>query len=133
QPSKALLRRIEEFLRGHALGAIASDIHALAPVYLPVAIAAKVHPAKPQDASLVERRVVQAPDAFFHPFTGGEHGDGWPFGRSVYISEVFAVIARVPGVDHVVEATFVDQPALSRRDVEENVLVASGTHQIAIV
>jgi hypothetical protein len=133
QPSKALLRRIEEFLRRHALGAIASDIHALPPVYLPVAIAAKVHTAKPQDASLVERRVVQALDTFFHPLFGGEHGDGWPFGRSVYISEVFAVIERVQGVDHVVEATFVDQPALSRMDVDENVLVASGTHQIAIV
>jgi hypothetical protein len=133
QPSKALLRRIEEFLRRRALGAIASDIYALPPVYLPVAIAAKVHPAKPEDASLVERRIVQALDTFFHPLTGGEHGDGWPFGRSVYISEVFAVIQRVQGVDHVVEATFVDQPAFSRKDVGENVLVASGTHQIAIV
>jgi hypothetical protein len=43
------------------------------------------------------------------------------------------VIERVQGVDHVVEATFVDQPALSRMDVDQNVLVASGTHQIAIV
>jgi predicted phage baseplate assembly protein len=133
QPSKALLRRIEESLRRHALGAIASDIYALPPFYLPVAIAAKVHPAKPEDASLIERRIVQALDEFFHPLTGGEHGYGWPFGRSVYISEVFARIQRVPGVDHVVEATFVDQPALSRKDVGENVLVASGIHQIAIV
>ena len=49
---------------------------------------------KPEDASLVERRIVQALDAFFHPLTGGEQSDGWPFGRSVYISEVFALIER---------------------------------------
>jgi len=135
QPSKALLRRIEEFLGRQALGAIAdaTDIHALPPAYRPVAIAAKVRPEKPEDASLIERRVVQALNEFFHPLTGGEQNNGWPFGRSVYISEVFAVIERVPGVDHVVEAKFVDQPASTSLDVDDNGLVASGIHQIAIV
>ena len=135
QPSKSLLRRIEEFLGRQALGAIADakDIHALPPAYRPVAIAAKVHPEKPEDASLIERRVVQALNGFFHPLTGGEQNDGWPFGRSVFISEVFAVIERVQGVDHVVEAKFVDQPASTSLDVDDNGLVASGIHQIAIV
>ena len=133
QPTKGLLRRIEAFLRRNALGVIADEIHALPPGYQPIAIAAKVHPEKPEEASLIERRVIQALEAFFHPLTGGEQGQGWPFGRSVYISEVFAVIERTDGVDHVVDAAFVGQPNLPRIDVGENVLVASGAHQIAIV
>jgi hypothetical protein len=127
QPTKGLLRKIEAFLRRHALGGIADDIHALPPDYQPVQIAAKVRPKKPEEASLIEQRVVQALEAFFHPLSGGEQGEGWPFGRDVYISEVYAVIERTEGVDRVVEARFISQP-----EVHENVLVASGTHQITI-
>jgi hypothetical protein len=133
QPTRGLLHKIEAFLRRRVLGGIADEIHALPPDYRPVQIAAKVHPKKPEEASLIERRVVQALEAFFHPLSGGEQGEGWPFGRSIYISEVFAVIERTEGVDHVVEASFVGQPTLTRIDIGENVLVASGTHQITIV
>jgi hypothetical protein len=37
--------------------------------------------------------------AWLDPLTGGE-GDGWPFGRPVYVSELNAVVEAVPGVDH---------------------------------
>jgi hypothetical protein len=133
QPPKGLLRRIETFLRRRAFAAIAADIFALPPAYQEVPIAADVHPRDPTEASLVERRVVRALEAFFHPLTGGERREGWPFGRSVHISEVFAVIERTEGVDYVSRAAFVNGPGLTRLDVGENVLVASGNHQITLV
>jgi len=144
QPPRGLLRRIESYLRRRAFGAIAGEtfalppqfrgeIFALPPQYQEVAIAARVRPRNPEEASVVERRVVRALEAFFHPLTGGEHREGWPFGRSVYISEVFAVIERTEGVDHVAEATFAGSPTLTRVDVGENVLVASGNHRIVMV
>ncbi|HEX8921574.1 MAG TPA: baseplate J/gp47 family protein [Pyrinomonadaceae bacterium] len=38
---------------------------------------------------------------YFNP-VGDEHGHtGWPFGRDVYVSEVYRVIDRTPGVDFV--------------------------------
>ncbi|MGJ4951513.1 putative baseplate assembly protein [Bradyrhizobium sp. HKCCYLS20291] len=129
QPTKGLLRRIEEFLRLNALGAIGADIHALAVVYRSVSIAARVHPRRPDEASAVARRVVLALDDFFHPLTGGEQHRGWPFGRHVYLSEVYAVIERTEGVDHVVEAGFVGEEPV----IAENMLVASGVHQITMV
>jgi hypothetical protein len=132
QPTKGLLRRIETHLRSHALGAIASDVHALPPQYHPVAVAVEVQPSKPEEASLLQQRVAQALDAFFHPLTGGEQGEGWPFGRSVYISEVFAVIERTDGVDYVVEAKFLERPDSTELPLGENELVASGSHQIRI-
>lgn len=41
--------------------------------------------------------------AFFHPLTGGpgDETSGWPFGRDVYLSEVYEVIENTSGVDHV--------------------------------
>jgi len=133
QPPRGLLRRIEAYLRQRAFGTILAEIFALPPVYTEVSIAASVHLAHPEERSVVERRVVQALEAFFHPLTGGERREGWPFGRSVHISEVFAVIERVDGVGHVQAASFVAAPGASRFDVSENALVASGSHQIVMV
>lgn len=38
---------------------------------------------------------------FFHPLRGGPERQGWPFGRSVYVSEIYALLDRLPGVDYV--------------------------------
>lgn len=34
-----------------------------------------------------------------------ERGEGWPFGRDIFLSELFELLERVPGVDHVDEIT----------------------------
>jgi hypothetical protein len=38
---------------------------------------------------------------FLHPLSGGSDGRGWPFGRPVYLSEIYEVIDRASGVDYV--------------------------------
>jgi hypothetical protein len=38
---------------------------------------------------------------FFDPRRGGPDGRGWPFGRSIYVSEVYALLDGLPGVDYV--------------------------------
>jgi hypothetical protein len=40
---------------------------------------------------------------FFHPLRGGPEGKGWPFGRSIYVSEIYALLDKLPGVDYVSE------------------------------
>jgi hypothetical protein len=39
--------------------------------------------------------------AFLHPLSGGEDGQGWPFGRAVYVSELYRLLDGVSGVDYV--------------------------------
>ena len=39
--------------------------------------------------------------AFMHPLTGGPEGKGWPFGRNVYVSEIYDILDRQRGVDYV--------------------------------
>ena len=76
QPPRGLLRRIEAYLRRRAFGTIIAEIYALPPLYTEVSIAATVKAAKPQEISVLPQRVVQALEAFFHPLTGGERGEG---------------------------------------------------------
>ena len=56
-------------------------------------------PARPTKG--VTELAVDALEQYFHPLRGGPDGRGWPFGRSVYLSEVYALLDRLPGVDYV--------------------------------
>ncbi|HKQ06542.1 MAG TPA: hypothetical protein VJ464_15520 [Blastocatellia bacterium] len=38
---------------------------------------------------------------FFHPLIGWRDGNGWPFGRAVYLSEIIERLAGLPGVNFV--------------------------------
>jgi hypothetical protein len=68
--------------------------------------------------------------------TGGANGQGWPFGRPVYRSEVYQVIESVTGV------TCVDQVSLSGKSCDSALqdritlrkigLVYSGQHEIGV-
>ncbi|HEX5604440.1 MAG TPA: hypothetical protein VFX63_17890, partial [Pyrinomonadaceae bacterium] len=47
---------------------------------------------------------------FLDPVSGGpEKGKGWPFGRSVFTSEVSQLLAKVPGVDFVTGVSLNDK------------------------
>jgi hypothetical protein len=40
-------------------------------------------------------------EKFLDPLHGGTDGKGWPFGRSIYVSELYRLLSNVPGVDYV--------------------------------
>lgn len=141
RPASALLEAIRDYLVGQALGGIISDIHVLGPGFTEVTVTAEVHALDPRQNSEVERRCLKALEDFFHPLYGGEDGTGWAFGRDVVLSEVYAVLQRVEGVDFVASAAFLPSPggpmlpltALGALDIGENNLVGSGAHTIGMV
>lgn len=51
-------------------------------------------------AGEVERRLYQ----FLNPLHGGPDGIGWPFGRDLFIADVYALVDGVEGVDYVADA-----------------------------
>ena len=87
----------------------------------------------PREDGEVEGRALRALEAFFHPLYGGEFGAGWSFGRDVQLSEVFAVLQRVEGVDYVEHAEFLGFPPTSALAIGENNLVGSGSHRIEML
>ncbi len=55
------------------------------------------------DAASLAGEIEQAVRTFLDPNHGGFDGAGWPFGRSVFRSELYRVIEGLGGVDHVRE------------------------------
>ncbi len=56
-------------------------------------------PVKPRKG--VVELAKEAVAEFFHPLRGGPERGGWPFGRSIYVSEIYALLDSLPGVDYV--------------------------------
>ena len=131
RPSGALLRQIAAFLTEQCLGSIVLDVHALGPGFFPVAVRARVHAREPGASSEVERRTARALEEFFHPLTGGEQKTGWPFGRDVQLSEVFAVLQGVDGVDYVAGVELVKGTGTAA--IGNNDLLSSGSHTIEMI
>jgi hypothetical protein len=50
-------------------------------------------------------RVVQKIEDYLNALKGGSEGEGWPFGRDVYASEIYRLLEKVPGVDYVPDVT----------------------------
>ena len=46
----------------------------------------------------------------------GSRWDGWPFGRSLFISEIFSLIQGVPGVKHVLDVRLSQRAVLPRSE-----------------
>jgi hypothetical protein len=79
--------------------------------YAPTAVARSGVLTDAAIAAEAGRLAAAAVSAHLHPLTGGADGAGWPFGRAVHASELYALLDRQPGVDYVDGLRFVDPPA----------------------
>jgi predicted phage baseplate assembly protein len=95
-PSRDLLGAVERWLDPRRL--VTSEIHAIAPRYRRVGVSATLHLACETDPAAVLRTALARIRTFFDPLDGGPEGTGWPFGRTVYRTEVMALLADVAGV-----------------------------------
>jgi hypothetical protein len=104
-PSFGLREQVRRFIEARALAdlAAARGIYVTGPDYLPIDVAATIAPVDPAEAGAVETRARDALGEFLHPLRGGPEGRGWELGRDVFLSDVAAVLERVPGVDYVEE------------------------------
>ena len=97
QPTEALRMALWRFLDERRL--LTTRHHVVGPDYVRVRVTATLY--VKDDIIDVRRGAVDALRSRFHPLTGGPDGKGWPFGRDVYLSEVYDVLDRAPGVDFV--------------------------------
>ena len=76
---------------------------------------------------------------FLNPLEGGFNGGGWPFGRPVFKSEVYAVVEKVSGVECVQSVGLKGEGDGINQDSDGNVLIRqfslvySGVHRINII
>ncbi|MFQ5881391.1 MAG: putative baseplate assembly protein [Candidatus Methylomirabilales bacterium] len=104
-PSAELIRQVEDFFAERApatlVGMIPARINVIGPGYVPVEVEAEIKPVSFGQADVVRRRVLDRLDRFFHTLMGGPEGKGWEFGRDVFLSELFAALEGLEGVEHV--------------------------------
>jgi len=120
---------------------LATRLDIASPEYIPVAVAvqvrAKKHGVHEQIAADVERRLYQ----YINPICGGADGDGWPFGRSLSLPEIYAALQGIEKVDYIEDVSIfpVDtttgerQEATTKIDISPQSLICSHKHEVTVV
>ena len=98
QPPEALRQAVWEHL--NPLRVLTTRHHIVGPTYVP--INAEILIARRPDMPEEELRedVVQRLTNFLQPYEKGDDDTGWPFGRDVYVSELYKLLEEIPGVDY---------------------------------
>ena len=98
-PTDDLLQVVADYLEPRRL--ITTRVHVVGPRYFSVGVRLTLVLKPDALEAAVRAEAVEALQKFLHPLTGGLDGRGWPFGRSVYVSEIYALLDMQPGVDYV--------------------------------
>lgn len=124
-PSEGFLNAVQRHLERHRL--LTDRVSVEPPTYVGIGIAAEIRIAP---GYRVARRVEETKrtlDEFLSPLPQKELGTkGWPFGRPLYMSEVYAVIEGVEGVDSVLDVSITARGEETSPDIDDegNALIA---------
>jgi hypothetical protein len=125
EPSPALVREVRSYMEERALVNLmeARHIHVKGPEYIEATVFAQVVARAPEMADEVELGILDRLESFLHPLKGGPEGKGWELGRNVFLSEIYAEIEAVEGVDHVCELSLVGSMQVFRLDLSAEPVV----------
>jgi predicted phage baseplate assembly protein len=130
-----LRRHIESYLDDHRL--LTAQLTVRTPDYKRVSVTAEVKARAEVEPRRLEQAVAARLEAFLNPFVGGLEGKGWPFGRDLYLSDLYACIQGVEGVEYIKELHMSWLDSRNRPHVEDkkiellgHEIVASDKHAI---
>ena len=139
--SEAMRDAIRTYLDERRL--VTTRIFVVDPDYVTVTVEATVAKTPDANAAELKDKTEAALAEFINPEHGGDtaraaayvegvsedRGPGWRFGRPVYLSELFELLERVNGVDHVEAITLPTGAVI----LERTQLPVSGTHDVTVV
>jgi hypothetical protein len=149
-PSPQLRSRVEKYLRERSanVAAFPRQIKVIGPTYVEVSLSADLYPVTIDVAPQVEADSVSLLKSFLHPLTGGYKARGWDFGRLPCLSDFYALLESVEGVNYAQNLSMAlrtiklngdfDQPTIVTEDnplgveMPEYALVFSGEHKITV-
>jgi Baseplate J-like protein len=143
-PSLELLERVQDYLNARSMPT--ARVWVTGPLYLRVDVETEIALVSLEGAGAVEQEARGRLTAFLHPLTGGLDRKGWDFGREPHLSDLYALIEAVPGVDHVnslIRTERVDEGDIAAFGIDTNTavddvkktgrfLVCSGAHTIRL-
>jgi hypothetical protein len=108
-----------------------------APDYKRVSVTVDVQARPETDPRRVEGAIAARLEALLNPFVGGLDGTGWPFGRDLYLSDLYATVQGVEGVEYIKELhmSWLDRsnrPRTEDRKIEllEHQVIVSDKHRV---
>ena len=132
EPDSMLKKTVETYLLQRCITTIAKPdyIYITGPKYCEVTVEATVVVSSADAAATVETNVIQKLSQFINPLTGGHSQEGWEFGETICLSEIYALVGNITGVDYVEQILFRADKILTTGDVllESDVLPVSGEH-----
>jgi predicted phage baseplate assembly protein len=135
---KTLSQTVRSYLDERRLLCTALEI--ATPPYVWVSVQVQIKVRERLEANTVRQRAEDALYEFLHPLHGGTDGNGWPFGRDLYVADVYAIVHGVPGVEFISEAKIfpielrtgkIGEP-VEHTSVPEGGLVASYRHLVVV-
>jgi len=99
RPSRELLARIRQKLEPARL--LTTRIHVVGPRFVSIECRVTITPARGTPVQALRDDAVKRLKRFLDPHLGWFDGKGWPWGRSVYVSELYQVLSEIEGVDSV--------------------------------
>jgi len=131
-PSSLLLKTVEKHLMDRCLNLITPGcIDVSGPEYVEVSIEVEVAPVSIDIAVPLEAEILKQLKAFLHPLYGGPGKKGWEFGRGLHISDVYALLGSIEGVDHVENIRL--NGKYGDVEVKFDETLCSGQHQITMI
>ena len=119
---------------------LATRLEIAPPAYVPVAVEARIKVKAGRDTGQVASDVEKRLYRYINPVCGGPDEDGWPFGGSLSLPEIYATIQGTPNADYIEEAklfpidptTGERQEATTRISIPPNSLLCSHKHEIIV-
>ena len=111
------------------------------PAYYWVSAKARLRPVPGARPEEVEAQVLERLYHFLNPLTGGPDGKGWPFGRHLFVSDVYQCLQGLPNIQFIrgVEL-FTARPGgeaqgapLETLEIVAHGVIASGKHSVEFV
>lgn len=138
-PSEGFVRTVCRHLDRHRL--LTTRVHVIGPEYVGVGVRATVRLFAEFGQAETLARVRKSLDDFLRPLPAEDDpgGRGWPFGRTVFRSEIYQLIESVEGVDCVEKVTLSATGVGVARSAEGNILIPPqslvypGAHGIEVV
>jgi predicted phage baseplate assembly protein len=133
-----LRESVRHYLDDYRLLAVRLNIRE--PEYSWVTVEISVAPTFEANPDRVRRDIEQQLYRFLNPLVGGPAGQGWPFGRDLYPSDIYSCLHEVVGIEYIQSLRlYFQSPSGSRREITDKLsipmhgLIASAEHRVNLV
>jgi predicted phage baseplate assembly protein len=140
--SAELRAAVLEMLDARRLAGVSVDVRQPRCIWVSVHATVRVPERSPGImAARVKEEAERVLYRYLNPFEGGPEGHGWPFGRSLHMSEVYARLQSVPNVEFVEDVQLrIREPGTSvgpptspaKLTIPSHAIICSGQHTVTV-